>query len=95
MIVDFHGAILQVAPYPGETVTAGQINLDALRRRRVDPRQNWLTQLRTEAYGEMYKKPIYPINLYRDRLPADQAERSQAQPIKRFLDERIFIPPKA
>jgi len=27
-------------------------------------------------------------------LPADQAERSRAQPIKRFLDERIFIPPK-
>jgi predicted amidohydrolase len=94
MIVDFHGALLQVVPYPGETVTAAQISLEALRRRRTDPRQNWLTQLRTEAYVEMYKTPIYPMNLYRDRLPTDQAERSRVQPIRRFLDERIFVPPK-
>ena len=93
MIVDFHGALLQLAPYPGETVTAGQINIEALRRRRIDPRQNWLTQLRTEVYKEMYKNPIYPINLYKDKLPTDQAERSQVQPIKRFLEEGIFIPP--
>ena len=93
MIVDFHGAILQLVPYPGESVTAGQISLQALRRRRTDPRQNWLTQLRTEVYGEMYKKPIYPINMYRDQLPTEQADRSKAQPIKRFVEEGIFTAP--
>jgi predicted amidohydrolase len=93
MIVDFHGAIIQRIPYPGESVTAAQISLDAIRRRRIDPRQNWLTQIRTEAFREMYDKPIYPMNMYRDRPPTDQAERSQAQPIGRFLEEGIFVPP--
>jgi hypothetical protein len=74
-------------------VTAAQISLEALRRRRTDPRQNWLTQIRSEAFKEMYSKPIYPMNMYRDRLPTDQAERSRAQPIERFLAEGIFVPP--
>jgi len=94
MVVDYHGAIIQQIPYPGESVTAAQVNIDALRRRRMDPRQNWLTQLRTEAYRGMYDKPIYPVNLYKDRLPTDQAERSQAQPIQRFVQEGIFIAPR-
>jgi predicted amidohydrolase len=93
MIVDFHGALLQHVPYPGETVTGAVINIEALRRRRMDPRHNWLTQLRTEDYKEMYAKPIYPINLFRDGPPKDSAERSRAQPVKRFLEEGIFVPP--
>src|SRR5690606_13797859 len=64
MVVDFHGALLQHVPYPGETVTCAQVNIEALRRRRMDPRQNWLTQVRSEAFQHMYDKPIYPINLY-------------------------------
>lgn len=93
MVVDFHGALLQHVPYPGETITGAQINIEAVRKRRTDPRHNWLTQLRTELYKEMYNKPIYPINLFSKRLPTDPAERTDVQPIKRFLDERIFIPP--
>jgi hypothetical protein len=60
----------------------------------MDPRQNWLTQLRTEGYRGMYDKTIYPMNMYKDRLPTDQAERSLAQPIQRFVDEGIFPAPK-
>ena len=75
-------------------MTAAQINIDAVRRRRTDPRQNWLTQLRTEGLRDMYSKPIYPINMYKDHLPTDQSERSRAQPIKRFIDEGIFISPR-
>ena len=93
MVIDFHGAVIQRIPYPGESVSAAQISLEAVRKRRTDPRQNWLTQLRTEGIKDMYSKPIYPINLYKDKLPTDQAERSRAQPIQRFLDERIFVPP--
>ncbi len=94
MVVDFHGALLQQVPYPGETVTAAQINIEALRRRRMDPRQNWLTQMRTEALKDMYSKPIYPMNMYADKLPTDQADRSRAQPIQRLVDEGIFIKPR-
>jgi len=65
-----------------------------LRRRRMDPRHNWLTQVRSEAFRHMYDKEIYPINLYADRLPTDQAERSRAQPIQRFVEEGIYIRPR-
>ena len=64
-----------------------------LRRRRMDPRQNWLTQVRSEAFRDMYARPIYPKNLYADTLPTDQAERSRVQPIQRFVDEGIFVKP--
>ncbi|MFC1906519.1 nitrilase-related carbon-nitrogen hydrolase [Chloroflexota bacterium] len=93
MIVDFHGALLQHVPYTGETITGTAINIEALRKRRMDPRHNWLTQLRTELYKEMYSKPMYPINMFSDRLPTDPAERSDAQPIKRLVEEGIFLPP--
>jgi len=94
MVVDYHGAIKQQIPYPGESITAAQINIEELRRRRMDPRQNWLTQIRAEAFREMYDKPIYPINMFADEPPIDQADRSKAQPIQRFVDEGIFIAPK-
>lgn len=94
MIVDYHGALLQHVTYPGETITGTAINVEALRKRRLDPRHNWLTQLRTEVYREMYARPIYPINLFADRLPSDPRERSEVQPIKRFLAEGIFLPPR-
>ena len=93
MVIDYHGAITQRIPYPGESVTAAQINIEALRRRRMDPRQNWLTQIRSEAFRTMYDRPIYPINMYNDTVPGDQADRSDAQPIQRFVDEGIFTPP--
>ena len=59
----------------------------------MDPRQNWLTQIRSEAFRTMYDKPIYPINMYNDTLPGDQADRSDAQPIRRFVEDGIFIAP--
>ena len=93
MIVDFHGALLQHVLYQGETVTGAALSLQALRKRRSDPKHNFPTQLRTEVYTEMYKKPIYPKNLWLERLPANSEERMAAQPLKRLLEERFFIPP--
>lgn len=94
MIVDYHGAVMQQVTYPGETITGTAINIEQLRKRRMDPRHNWLTQLRTELYKEMFTKPIYPINMFANRQPTDPRERSEAQPIKRFVAEGIFVPPQ-
>lgn len=62
MIVDFNGAVLAMADYPGDTITGAVINLETLRRRRMDPTRNYLAEVRSEVYKEIYKKPIYPPN---------------------------------
>ena len=94
MVVDFHGAIIQEIPYPEKLSPPHRSALMPCGDEGWTPRQNWLTQLRTEAFEGMYEKPIYPINMYKDRLPTDQAERSQAQPIQRFIEEGIFLRPE-
>lgn len=35
---------------------------------------NWLKDLRTELYQQLYEQPIYPKNLYLDREPMRHAE---------------------
>ncbi len=91
MIVDPLGAIMCHADYQGEGVTGAVINVEALRLRRTEPRENFLTQVRTEAYRTMYGKEIYPRNLFLENVAADPAARVARQPIKRFLKEGIFI----
>ncbi len=94
MIVDYHGALLQHVTYPGETVTSTAINIDLLRKRRMDPKHNWVPQLRTEVYREIYKKAIYPINLYEKKLPKNDRERVEEIPIQKLVDDGIFISPE-
>ena len=95
MIVDYHGAILCLANYSGETVTGAVIDIESLRKRRTDPKHNWISQLRTDAFHKIYEKSIYPKNLFLGKSPTPSTigERTAAQPIKRFLDEGIWIPP--
>jgi predicted amidohydrolase len=93
MIVDFHGAIIQRVPYPGETVTGAAISIEALRKRRTDPKYNSLTQIRMDVPREIYDRVVYPKNLFLDRLPTGPLERFEAQPIERYLKEGIFVPP--
>ena len=95
MIIDYHGAIMCLADYSGEAVTGAVIEIESLRRRRTDPKNNWLTQLRTDVYAEMYKKPIYPKNLFLDK-PHEELDfpgRVAAQPLEQWLDDGIFIRP--
>ena len=93
MIIDFQGAFLQHVTYPGETVTGAVINIEQLRKRRMDPKHNWIPQLRTELYREIYKKSMYPINLYEKRLPETQKERLYESPEQKLVKEGNLIPP--
>jgi hypothetical protein len=45
---------------PGESVITGVVRLDHLRDRRRDDANNYLAQLRTDVYAEMYAESIYP-----------------------------------
>ena len=61
MIVDFDGRILsQADPGPGEKIVVGPIDLAALRAERERRRgHHLLSHLRTEAYTDLYARPIY------------------------------------
>ena len=54
---------------------SGVIDIEALRDHRARAQwDNWLKDVRTELYGLLYEQPIYPKNLYLDRLPMKHAE---------------------
>jgi predicted amidohydrolase len=61
MVVDFDGRILaQADPGPGEKVVVGPIDLAALRSERLRRRgHHMLSHLRTEAYTDLYARPIF------------------------------------
>ncbi len=59
--MDFVGRIMaQADPGPGEKIVVGPIDLAALREeRRRRQGHALLSQLRTEAYTDLYNKPIH------------------------------------
>ena len=92
MIVDFNGTVLCKIDHPGETMTGAVINLDALRRRRMDPTLNYLAQVRTEVYREIYKETIYPPNLYLKKGFSSYEERDAK--IESLVKRGIYVKPK-
>jgi len=87
-------------PYgAGSTWIAGTIDVEALRHFRATAQwDNWMKDLTTEQYQLIYKKPVYPKNLYLDRPPyrhgeyRDKVTRHQID----LLQERgIWAPPSS
>jgi predicted amidohydrolase len=74
MIVDFNGQIIGSAPYPGEAVCAGLIDIEALRQRRADAHDSPLAELRSDLYREIYTQDIYRKNRYADLVPDETRE---------------------
>jgi len=59
----------------GSTYVGGVIDIEALRDHRARAQwDNWMKDLRTELYQILYEQPIYPKNLYLDRVPMKHAE---------------------
>jgi predicted amidohydrolase len=61
MIVDYDGRVLsQADPGPGEKIVVGPIDLAALRAERARRQGHaLLTHIRSEAYTNLYARPIY------------------------------------
>lgn len=96
MAVDYNGLIIGRAPYPGESIVCVEINLRGLRARRQDPRRNFLTQIRSELFQDLYKQPIYPQNLFLADPITDRkgvASRSPKPVIDNFTNLGIFREP--
>ena len=96
MIVDFNGVIVARAPYPGETIVSAVIHLEDLRRRRQDPRRNFLTQIRSEVFEELYQERIYPKNRFLEKPlleRRDLGKRGPEEVIEGFSKKRIYTKP--
>lgn len=97
MIVDYNGLIVGRAPYPGESVVTAEINLQGLRGRRMDPRRNFLAQIRSELFDGMYRDPVYPANRFQEtpmQQRSDLSLRSPGAVIEAFVDRRIYVRPR-
>jgi predicted amidohydrolase len=87
-IIDHRGQIVGRQDYgAGSTYVGGIIDIEALRHHRASAQwDNWLKDIRTELYGLLYEKPIYPKNLYLKRKPMKHAQYK-----KRVIDKQIAL----
>ena len=76
MIIDHKGRIVGQHLYSGgSSYVAGTVDVEGLRDFRARAlHDNWMKDLRTEVYQLIYERPIYPKNLYLDRVPYKHAE---------------------
>jgi predicted amidohydrolase len=99
-IIDYKGRIVGRQDYgAGSTYVAGPVDIEALRHHRASAQwDNWLKDVRTELYGMLYEKPIYPKNLYLKRAPMKHAEYRQKvirRQIRLLQDRGIWKKPSA
>src|SRR5712691_3250206 len=76
MIVDYRGQLVgKQLDTNGSTFVAGVINIEALRHHRESAQvTNWMKDIRAELAQIIYEKPIYPKNLYSDKIPGRHAD---------------------
>ncbi len=100
MIVDYKGRIIARHDYgAGSSYCGGVIDVEALRDFRSRSLwANWMKDLRTEVYQLIYKDPVYPKNLWLNRVPMKHKEYQdvviQGQ-IKKMMDRGVWVPPSA
>jgi predicted amidohydrolase len=97
-IFDYRGRIVGKHEYGGgSSYVAGVIDIEALRDHRARSQwTNWMKDLRTELYQMVYATPIYPKNLYLDRLPythEEYREQVNRPQIEKLQEARIWERP--
>lgn len=73
-VVDFNGHVLGLSQSGTNSFCAGVIDIEALRNfRAMNLNSNWMKDLRTELFKDMYDEPIHPKNLWLENEPASHA----------------------
>jgi len=93
MIVDYKGRLLARSTKSGDTLIYSTINLDELRKFRNTAKAfNFLPALRTEVFGKIYEKPIWPKNIWLEKPPKNIMELDTAfnQAKKRLREREVF-----
>ena len=95
-IIDYTGMMVREAPYPTEQVIGATIDIEALREHRSRANHNCWIDIRSEAFREIYDKPIYPSN----QFPSGRPPRTLSDklgPAKAVMDQLYargqFMPP--
>ena len=94
MIVNYNGIVTAYADYPGEAIISSVINLEELRRRRMDPSRNFPALLRNEVYRKIYESEVYPANQFTDKSPKTRTARDPRETIRKFVEKGIYIAPE-
>lgn len=95
-VVDFNGHVLGLSQSGTNSFCAGVIDIEALRNfRAMNLNSNWMKDLRTELFKNMYDEPIHPINLWLKDEPKSHAEVDEVyrDNIKRLQKRGSWTPP--
>ena len=95
-IVDYSGNVISYQASGYNSMVAAVIDIEALRQFRVmSLNSNWLKDLRTEVFKEMYKAPIHPKNLWLDQDPLghEEVDKIYRQNIDRLIERGAYTPP--
>lgn len=81
------------------TFVTGVINIEALRHHRMNAQAtNWVKDIRSELAQIIYEQPIYPKNLYMNRVPGRHAEYKRDimdRQVELMRDRGTWKPPAA
>ena len=80
----------------GNTVVNAIIDIEALRQfRHMNLNSNWLKDLRTEIFKEMYTRPIHPKNLWMEQEPLKHSEvdKIYRQNIEKLVERGTWTKP--
>ncbi len=87
-IVGYRGEVLSHSASGTNTVVSAIIDIEALRQfRAMNLNSNWLKDLRTELFQDMYREPIHPKNLW---LKDDPAHHNEVDKVYRANIEKLF-----
>ena len=95
-VVDYQGHVLGLSRGGANSFCAGIIDIEALRQfRAMNLNSNWMKDLRTELFRDMYDEPIHPRNLWLDEDPLQHAEVDDIYRanIQRLVDRGAWTPP--
>ena len=95
-VVDFNGHVLGLSQSGTNSFCAGVIDIEALRNfRAMNLNSNWMKDLRTELFKDMYDEPIHPKNLWLKDEPKSHAEVDEVyrDNIKRLQKRGSWTPP--
>lgn len=95
-IVGYRGEVLSHSAQGSNTVVSAIIDIEALRQyRAMNLNSNWLKDLRTELFQEMYSKPIHPKNLWLDQVPLhhNEVDKVYRQNIESLYDRGTWTRP--
>jgi beta-ureidopropionase len=74
-MIGYRGEVLSQSASGNNTILSAIIDIEALRQfRAMNLNSNWMKDLRTELFQDMYRKPIHPKNLWLDQEPLHHNE---------------------